>query len=410
MRIEQWPIHHIIPFENNARIHDEKSINAIGASVDRFDWLAPIVVDKEGVVIAGHGRLEAAKRLGLEEAPVLVADWLTDNEVAAAREADNMTQDLSYFDWDALNINLAEVDWLDIDMTEFGFKLDDELGGFEARDVREAIDSDTREDSEEYREFVEKFEPKKTTDDCFTPPTIYELVRDWACKEYGIDPEKVVRPFYPGGDYQRFEYPEGCCVLDNPPFSILSEIQRFYVERGIDFFLFAPYLSNLSTDIPEVNHIICDVDVIYDNGAVVNTCFLTTLGDDFIASAPDLNALIRDEVKRLQKDSTANLPKYEYPPNVITATRIGYIANNGVDFRIKRSECHFTRALDSQREMGKAIFGAGYLISDAARDRIIEAEAEAKARFAEKRGYTDGRESIVWDLSDREREIIKGLD
>lgn len=127
MQIEQWSIDRPIPFHNNARVHEEKSINAISASVDRFSWLAPIVVDKDGVIIAGHGRLDAAKQLGMSEVPVLVADWLTDNEVAAAREADNMTQDLSFFDWDKLNMNLEDIDWQDIDMSEFGFKLDDEL-------------------------------------------------------------------------------------------------------------------------------------------------------------------------------------------------------------------------------------------------------------------------------------------
>lgn len=96
---------------------------------------------------------------------------------------------------------------------------------------------------ESYEEFVEKFKPKKTTDDCYTPPAIYEAVKDWAVKEYGIDPAKIVRPFYPGGDYERYEYPEGCVVLDNPPFSILSKILRFYDERGIAYFLFAPTLT-----------------------------------------------------------------------------------------------------------------------------------------------------------------------
>lgn len=135
MQIEQWNINDVIPFHNNSRTHDEKSINAIKASVDRFSWLAPIVVDKDGVIIAGHGRLESAKQLGMEQVPVLVADWLTDNEVAAAREADNMTQDLSFFDWEKLNLNLEEIDWLDIDMSEFGFKLDDELGDLDVDEV-----------------------------------------------------------------------------------------------------------------------------------------------------------------------------------------------------------------------------------------------------------------------------------
>ena len=87
-----------------------------------------------------------------------------------------------------------------------------------------------------YEEFVEKFKPKKTTDDCYTPPGIYAVVRDWACKEYGIDPDKIVRPFYPGGDYEHYDYPEGAVVLDNPPFSILAKITAFLSGAGHSVF------------------------------------------------------------------------------------------------------------------------------------------------------------------------------
>ena len=97
--------------------------------------------------------------------------------------------------------------------------------------------------SKTYEEFVEKFKPKKATDDCYTPPTIYEIVKQWACNEYGIDPAKVVRPFYPGGDYKAFSYPDGAVVIDNPPFSILASICTFYLEHWIPFFLFAPSLT-----------------------------------------------------------------------------------------------------------------------------------------------------------------------
>ena len=82
-------------------------------------------------------------------------------------------------------------------------------------------------DNPEYDAFVAKFEPKKSTDDCYTPPLVYEAIKNWACAEYGIDPESIVRPFYPGGDYEHFDYPEGAVVLDNPPFSILSQMCTF---------------------------------------------------------------------------------------------------------------------------------------------------------------------------------------
>ena len=93
---------------------------------------------------------------------------------------------------------------------------------------------DLVEESEEYRQFVEKFKPKKTTDDCYTPPEIYQVVLDYVTERYGIDQNSVVRPFWPGGDYQAEEYPNGCCVVDNPPFSILSKIVDFYIERVLE--------------------------------------------------------------------------------------------------------------------------------------------------------------------------------
>ena len=84
----------------------------------------------------------------------------------------------------------------------------------------------------QYDDFVEKFKPKKTTDDCYTPPEVFEAVKRWAVARYGLEGREIVRPFYPGGDYERAEYPAGCVVIDNPPFSILAKITAFTCGRG----------------------------------------------------------------------------------------------------------------------------------------------------------------------------------
>ena len=102
----------------------------------------------------------------------------------------------------------------------------------------------------EYDAFVEKFKPKKTTDDCYTPARIFEAVKSWAVKKYGIDPDSIVRPFWPGADYKRFPYPDGCVVLDNPPPSILSQIVEYYQYRKIPLFSFAPSLTVLVPGLP----------------------------------------------------------------------------------------------------------------------------------------------------------------
>ena len=90
---------------------------------------------------------------------------------------------------------------------------------------------------EDYDGFVEKFKPKKTTDDCYTPPIVYNAVAEWVANEYDLDKSTFVRPFKPGGDYEREDY-NGKIVVDNPPFSILAAIVDFYLFYGIKFFSF----------------------------------------------------------------------------------------------------------------------------------------------------------------------------
>ena len=137
----------------------------------------------------------------------------------------------------------------------------------------------TREEKfNDYEGFVAKFQTKKTTDDCYTPPAVYEAVKAWACRRYGIDPARTVRPFWPGGDYEHFDYPAGAAVLDNPPFSCLARIVRFYTERQIPYFLFAPGLTALGLTRHGAGVIYTDSRITYHNGAVVNTAFATSYG------------------------------------------------------------------------------------------------------------------------------------
>ena len=245
-----------------------------------------------------------------------------------------------------------------------------------------------------YEAFVDKFKPKKTTDDCYTPPDVYDTVLQWVTDEYGIQGRPVVRPFKPGGDYQHEEYPDGCVVIDNPPFSILSKICRWYLEHDIDFFLFAPYLTNFSADIP-VNHIVTDTTIVYENGAKVKTAFLTTLGEDFIRTAPGLSQAI-NAVQDAHKPMPS--PSYQYPGEVLTVSRVGQLDHYGIDLRVSRSEVARISRLDSQKTAGKSIFGNGFLMSHALQARYIKAAKAAKAA-----------NDFVWTLSPREHAIIDTL-
>lgn len=250
---------------------------------------------------------------------------------------------------------------------------------------------------ETYEDFVGKFKPKKTTDDCYTPPLIYDAVMRWACDEYGLDPDSIVRPFWPGGDYQRFDYPDGCVVLDNPPFSILSQICKFYLRRGIPFFLFAPSLTALSGHdiVMHVNHILCGSSVTYANGAVVGTGFVTSFGGDVVMqTAPGLGAAID-----AAQASRATLPKYEYPDHVVTAAQMNRYAKYGVSWQIRRADCLPIAKLDAQAAYKKTIFGGGLLLSDHAAAEHAAAERSATERATAHR----------WSLSKREMAWIRKL-
>ena len=253
--------------------------------------------------------------------------------------------------------------------------------------------------SKTYDEFVEKFKPKKTTDDCYTPPAVYEAVKDWAVKEYSLEGKEIVRPFYPGGDYESYDYPEDCVVIDNPPFSTLTKIVNWYIERGIKFFLFAPQLTLFSSH--SGSYIVTDSTVIYENGANVKTSFVTNMDRWKIRSANDLRLAIG---KAQETEEKPSLPKYEYPHHVITSARLAKLVNRGLEFFFGDKDVSFTRSLDSQRPLKKALFGAGFLISEqrALEQRALEQRArEQRAREQEQR--------IYWELSDREKEIIKNL-
>ena len=200
MEIQERKLSEIIPYEKNPR-HNDKAVDKVAASLQEFGWQQPIVVDREGVVIAGHTRLKAAQKLGLETAPVIVAGDLSEEQVKAYRLADNRTAEFSEWDFDMLNAEIFSID--QIDMSKFGFDMDkyaDQLtDGTEFFEREERHDEDPQEGNEEYNEFLKKFEQKKTTDDCYTPEVVYEAVADWVSEEYGEDRQNFVRPFYPGG-------------------------------------------------------------------------------------------------------------------------------------------------------------------------------------------------------------------
>lgn len=271
-------------------------------------------------------------------------------------------------------------------------------------------DLPTNTPQDEYAAFVEKFKPKKTTDDCYTPPNIYDVVADWVADEYGLDRRSFVRPFYPGGDYERFEYPAGCCVVDNPPFSILAKIADFYLAHKIPFFLFAPSLTTFSSVGGKCCAVMAFSDLTYANGAVVRTSFITNLEPETaVRSAPDLYAKLKEANAENLRAMHADLPKYEYPAEVVTASKIGIMSQRGVAFSVPFSKAKFIRVMDSQRPKKKTIYGAGYLISSEMAKQRAEAQKAAEAA----KTYAIEQEQaavLTWPLSERERALCDALD
>ncbi|WP_455136349.1 hypothetical protein [Thermophilibacter sp.] len=281
--------------------------------------------------------------------------------------------------------------------------------------------SQSRIKFEDYDGFVEKFKPKKTTDDCYTPPEVYEVIKDWACSEYGIDPVSIVRPFYPGGDYESFDYSGGKVVVDNQPFSILAKICEFYLDNDIPFFLFAPSLTAFSGNrtCMRMNHVFTDSDIRYENGAVVRTAFVTSYGDCIAQTAPELGIAIRDVQETVRKQNSKKKRSFEYPPNIVTAAMMQRYAHYGIDMRIHRGQCVRISKLDEQKQNGKTIFGSGLLVCEEVAARNKDAKDEADSKADEKR-IDDVRKSVirlaedrknarVWSLSDREKKIVAML-
>lgn len=131
MKIFDIKINDLQEYENNPR-HNDKAVDVVANSIEQFGFKVPIVVDKNNVIVCGHTRFKAAKLLGLETVPCIVADDLTPEQVDAFRLADNKTSEFADWDFSKLDEELAKLSDLDIDMSDFGFMIDesqDESGG-----------------------------------------------------------------------------------------------------------------------------------------------------------------------------------------------------------------------------------------------------------------------------------------
>lgn len=141
LTVEMWPLEKPTPFASNARVVPDSAIAKVAGSIAEFGFRQPIVVDGEGVIIAGHTRLLAAQRLGMAEVPVHVAESLSDAQVKAYRLADNRTAQETSWDDELLAIALEELSGEDIDLALTGFD-EDELAALLAEPTQGLTDPD----------------------------------------------------------------------------------------------------------------------------------------------------------------------------------------------------------------------------------------------------------------------------
>ena len=123
MQIHDISISQLHEYDNNPRNNDG-AVDAVAASIREFGFKVPVIVDGDNVIVAGHTRVKAARKLGMSAVPCIIADDLTPEQIKAFRLADNKVGELAGWDWSKLEDELAE---LEMDMSLFGFHTEEEV-------------------------------------------------------------------------------------------------------------------------------------------------------------------------------------------------------------------------------------------------------------------------------------------
>ena len=246
----------------------------------------------------------------------------------------------------------------------------------------------------DYKSFIAKFQDKeKTTDDTYTPPDIYEAVLKYVRSIYPMEGKEVLRPFYPGGDYEHAEYPEDGVVIDNPPFSIFTKICKFYSERRIPFFIFGPGLTIFSC-LKYCSVVVVATTIEFSNGAKVRCNFATNLiGDTLVTISPELSKAIAACPSQNQK---VNLPKFRYPQELLSVSDFQTMAKGNLPFSVNRNEAVIVSNLDNHPKRKSGLYGYHLLISESTSLKAAAVKAAAV-------------NAIPIELSERERAIVDNL-
>lgn len=134
------------PYENNPRNNDD-AVEYVANSIKQFGFRVPIVIDENNVIVCGHTRYKAAKDIGIDDVPCICVEDLTESQLKAYRIADNKTQELSRWDYDLLCEELQAI--MNIDMSEFGFVDDENIGRIQGDLTNDAKELDLSDFSDE---------------------------------------------------------------------------------------------------------------------------------------------------------------------------------------------------------------------------------------------------------------------
>lgn len=156
-KVERWPLAKLIPYTRNVKTHSAEQIQQLADSIQEFGWTIPALVDEAGVLIAGHGRILAARKLGLSEVPVMIAAGWTEAQTRAYRIADNKLPEHSQWDPEAL---AEELRFLDGEK-----QIDPGVTGFDAAEIKLLIDAVPK-----IKERREDLRPKKFLRVLFSVP------------------------------------------------------------------------------------------------------------------------------------------------------------------------------------------------------------------------------------------------
>jgi hypothetical protein len=156
MNIELWPIDRPIPYARNARKVSEENVISLAGVIKEYGFRVPLIVDEEGVIIAGHTRLAAAKKLGMESVPVHVAEGLTKEQIKGLRLSDNRVAQNTKWDYELLALELSEL------RDEFDFDLS--LTGFDSHEVEPLLAAEWNP-SADAGELDEEGDDKQKSDD-----------------------------------------------------------------------------------------------------------------------------------------------------------------------------------------------------------------------------------------------------